>query len=429
MLISPEDEQRRKDSYDRLGLPRSIDNMASCVTTVPEPTTSRSIGGLSAFPSSPSAYHHPSFEPSQSHLCMSTKKYDNPLSASNDLDSNLEIQPEFKKSNIHKEVRPQYLWDVDDSNLPKVPQFYPIEKTAILVQDTSATIIAKRIADCLFHRSIESVFVSNSEKVKAKCITTSNIEFRIRLYRPRKDDYSHSVIVEIQRRSGFDTNFYRDSKAILECAQGNASIESHESLSSLDQEETEVKRGYNHENSTLLIAGAIFEKSKSLDSQVIALKLLASLTDSEKVGKVKAAFLSSQLFRGDFYNRMLILNTILSSFSTERNKVDNSILQESGIMKRILALNILSNVCKCLSESFFTNHRRTLKECVFPFLNECVQRYEFEAKTAYAYTECLRALLKHDDCPFDLIMKKSVASTNLNLAKKSVRFIMLGCGK
>merc|ERR1712038_613865 len=177
-------------------------------------------------------------------------------------------------------------------------------------------------------------------------------------------------------------------------------------------------RGYNHDNSTLLIAGAIFEKSKSLDSQVIALKLLASLTNVEKVGEVKAAFLSSQLFRGDFYNRMLILNTILSSFSTETNNVDNSILQESGIMKRILALSILSNVCKCLSESLSTNHRRTLKECVFPFLNECVQRYEFEAKTAYAYTECLRALLKHDDCPFDLIIKKSVASTNLNLAKK-----------
>jgi len=335
-------------------------------------------------------------------------------SSSTDFDSETEIRQEQKPLNVGSDEKPQYLWNVNDNDLPKVPQFHPIEQTAILVSHTSATVVAKRIANCLFHRSIESKFVSNREKVKAKCITLNNTEFRIRLYRPRKDAYSHGVIVEIQRRSGFDVNFNCDVQAIFDTAQGKETYPKA-CPGNIVQEDSEEVNESSEESSALLIAGSILEKSNSLDSHVMALKLVASLTDMTKVGKAKAAGLSSELFRGTFQNRTLILDTMLSTFTVERTNLGNSVFQEKNTTKRILALTILSNVFKCLSESDSNLHIRTVKGHVVPFIETCMQQYGFEPKTAFAYTKCLRALLEHD---FGVMINKSAASSNLVLAKQ-----------
>jgi len=106
-------------------------------------------------------------------------------------------------------------WDVCDRNVPTLPSFYPLEKTAAFVPQASAPIVASRIVTALKARSIDATF--DAQNAKVDCITKSNVEFRVRLYRGR-GEYSHGIIVECQRRHGFDISYAQDVYTILDAA-------------------------------------------------------------------------------------------------------------------------------------------------------------------------------------------------------------------
>jgi len=110
-------------------------------------------------------------------------------------------------------------WNVREQDVPTLPSFYPLEKSAVLVPHASAPAVASRIADVLRARSITSSY--HGENAKVDCISESNVEFRIVLYRPRGEELGHGLVVEVQRRFGFDVSYIQDVFAILDSAEDN----------------------------------------------------------------------------------------------------------------------------------------------------------------------------------------------------------------
>eukprot|EP01083_Nonionella_stella_P069557 185462_1 len=108
-------------------------------------------------------------------------------------------------------------WDVGNHSVPTLPSFYPLDMSATFVLQVSASTLAARISSVLQARSIVTSF--DSQNAKADCISKSQVEFRIRLYHGRVE-YRHGIIVEVQRRWGFDSSYQRDVYAILDAAEG-----------------------------------------------------------------------------------------------------------------------------------------------------------------------------------------------------------------
>eukprot|EP00563_Minutocellus_polymorphus_P017106 CAMPEP_0181052922 /NCGR_PEP_ID=MMETSP1070-20121207/17841_1 /TAXON_ID=265543 /ORGANISM="Minutocellus polymorphus, Strain NH13" /LENGTH=449 /DNA_ID=CAMNT_0023132033 /DNA_START=286 /DNA_END=1635 /DNA_ORIENTATION=- len=109
-------------------------------------------------------------------------------------------------------------WSVQQ--LEPLPTGFPLERTSRRV-NAIGSIVAERIAACLFERSIEAKY--NDVEGKAKCRTSDYVSFRIRLFAPSGDIDSTTTIVEVQRRKGSAFNFSKDCRAILDAAEGRAS--------------------------------------------------------------------------------------------------------------------------------------------------------------------------------------------------------------
>lgn len=104
----------------------------------------------------------------------------------------------------------------DEALLPK-PDFYTLEPTTTFVPHCRPSVVASRVSNFLLKRGVSTTY--NGAKAKAKCVTADDVEFRVRLYRGKKQ-FSHGVIVEVQRRFGFSVTFHRDAMGILDVAAG-----------------------------------------------------------------------------------------------------------------------------------------------------------------------------------------------------------------
>jgi hypothetical protein len=172
--------------------------------------------------------------------------------------------------------RAQSNWDVQDTKLAPIPNFYPPipPNCTTYISDTSATpsIIASRISECLKKRSMVVEFESDDAKPTATCLNQDGVLFVICLYRggkwgsmgmggaedqsqslkeyvsgsnsrngskspssfdgsrshkrstskEEKPDFSHGVIVECMKLRGDSISFQRDCQAVLTCANGDS---------------------------------------------------------------------------------------------------------------------------------------------------------------------------------------------------------------
>lgn len=107
-------------------------------------------------------------------------------------------------------------WNVREYNVRTLPSFYPLEKSAVFVPHASANTIATRIVAVLQDRSIAASY--DTQNAKVDCVSETRVEFRIRLYRGRGEEYKHGIIVEVQRRVGFELSYIQDVYAILDAA-------------------------------------------------------------------------------------------------------------------------------------------------------------------------------------------------------------------
>jgi len=111
-------------------------------------------------------------------------------------------------------------WHVRDCDIPALPSFYPLERSSVFVPQASAHRIAARITTVLQARS--SVAYYDARNAKVDCVSAAHVEFRVRLYRGQGKGRAHGVIVEVQRRAGFDLGYAQDVYAILDAAEGKA---------------------------------------------------------------------------------------------------------------------------------------------------------------------------------------------------------------
>ena len=111
-------------------------------------------------------------------------------------------------------------WAVRDRHVRALPLCYPLDRASVLVPRGAAPVIAARIATVLQARSIAAAY--DAPRAKADCVSKSQLEFCIRLCRGRGERYRQDIIVEVQRRTGFELSYMQDVYAILDAAEGKA---------------------------------------------------------------------------------------------------------------------------------------------------------------------------------------------------------------
>mmetsp|Transcript_917 Transcript_917/g.1780 ORF Transcript_917/g.1780 Transcript_917/m.1780 type:complete len:454 (-) Transcript_917:83-1444(-) len=225
------------------------------------------------------------------------------------------------------------LYDV--SVLPILPSVnHPLEKSSVTVKGVSPSLIATRIQGALQRRSIAA---SHPSPHKVQCISSGHVEFCIFLYRQNKNSEQDGIIVEVQRRDGFDVSYMTDVYAILDAASGKDEKEQHQEDSSWPmyfEENSDDGEGCQVPN----ILSQTFKKEKepTVEEVFLCLSSLASLTNEDKVGPT-AIQVSRQFLVSDECEelRSKVFSLIESSNDPSTSR---STLQ---------SLEILANVCSC----------------------------------------------------------------------------------
>lgn len=229
------------------------------------------------------------------------------------------------------------------------PSFYPIEKSSVFVPQVSAQTLAYRIASVLQARSTSAAY--DDQKAKVYCVSSSGVEFCIRLYRGRAE-YKHGIIVEVQRQSGFDLGYTQDVYAILDAAEGKdakilsvpmASVHHYEDIDenslSDDEEDLDSLEDTAGFTSLKVISDILCPQDKkaqvTVEGRDFALSSLASLTSVERMGKTAVHF-TNELVSSEEYaslRHVLFSNVGPSTRETPQRSM-------------ILSLEILANAAK-----------------------------------------------------------------------------------
>ena len=183
-----------------------------------------------------------------------------------------------------EEVTSARRWLLRDDCVPTLPSFYPLDKSAVFIPEASAPVIADRIQKILRARSIATEYCS--KQAKAECLSKTNVDFHVRLYRGR-GEFKHGIIVEVQRRDGFDLTYQKDVFAILDAAEGRATdpnLDETPIFFEDEHDQSEMKEAF---TSLRLISDVICpadQRAVTIDGAEFALTSLASLTNVDRMG-------------------------------------------------------------------------------------------------------------------------------------------------
>jgi hypothetical protein len=298
-------------------------------TSIPEAT--RRVGGgisFSTFPSSASVM--PSFAPPSSSMGPTMRAVSGKAAP-------LEALP-----NAAAEAE-EGDWVL--TKAPTLPQFHPLERTATFVPHvTDVSLVSSRISRVLRDRSVEATY--DSAKAKVRCASMDGVDFRIRLYRGRTAQYSHGIIVEVQRRFGMSFTYHHDTQAILDAAHGKAastsavppppaSASANGALvlplvsDAEDVSGTESEQDEDHattpppplpSTSSLAMVATMFAHS-DYSSQFLAYQTLIPLTSAARMGRSTAKSVATQLLQpGNPVGAKVLDAILLSSGSAPKNQ-------------------------------------------------------------------------------------------------------------
>lgn len=314
-------------------------------------------------------------------------------------------------------------WNLTDSDVKTLPDFHPLERSAVFVPNCSdAAVVARRVSDVLRSRSISAEYIN--AKAKAKCMTTDNVDFRIRLYRGKKT-FSHGVIVEVQRRFGFSTTFASDVAAICDAAEGKvaapspptglkAGLASPPPLPSLVPDEEDHTESLNDEDGGLesvKIASSMISEA-DIDRKIMGLQGLASLTDSYKIGKATATRASTEILAGTNPEaaaaRDAILSLVLckdgSTEAAQRGQVEDKLTDADEANRSLLrtqALCVLSNVlCNMVGRDELRSLKPVLSQAILPALLRDIENSSANPRMADLATRALLPVVQTFDGDF-----------------------------
>lgn len=305
----------------------------------------------------------------------------------------------------------KYVWNLPQA--PTLPEFHPLERTAVFVPHATPEVVAARISDLLRERSIQATY--ENDKAKVKCITTDGVDFRIRLYRGRSH-YSHGIIVEVQRRFGFSIHFHSDTQAILDAAQGKTPMPPPVQQNVLpevsdDEDDSDFESPPPSGSSSLVMV----EKMLSLpgfDAQYLGLQTLSSLVDPEKI-TIKTA--------------RRVATALLKPTSQVGRKVFEYIsvrkTEESFVGLRILALGILANAMRASSIV-----PENVREALRPVLLQDLREAETYPNAALVAARCMEFFIRGDHDTIELneafeIARKAGEARHASLMEQADRCI------
>eukprot|EP00956_Cyclotella_meneghiniana_P019184 scaffold32705_cov76-Cyclotella_meneghiniana.AAC.6 len=273
------------------------------------------------------------------------------------------------------EYDPNY-WIASNFSLPVPPDHFPILVSSAYIPNGDAFLIAKRIKKVLRDRSIVASY--DSREAKADCVTKEHVIFRIRLY--RKTDLDGTIIVEIQRRDGFDVAFQADSIAILDAAEGK-NTDSAQNDTFVYYQDDAFLNSLNYTQDTLDIANAILfpeDGCVMYDSTDMALSALAAHVNAKRVGKLAILVARDLLYSEKFIRlRDVIFSNACMSVSVNDN------ISSSTRYNRIqlLSLEILANATASLRiES--TSQDLSMGQALVLHMIYLVENAEFDPRAA-----------------------------------------------
>uniref|UniRef100_A0A7S2HNP0 Uncharacterized protein n=1 Tax=Helicotheca tamesis TaxID=374047 RepID=A0A7S2HNP0_9STRA len=395
MTTSGKDDKKKQSAPSCAygSLPADIGEIPKVTSAPDSKGPARSVGVAPMASSAPVGFGPSSFGPSLGFPSTQGTKLGGPTPFN-------KAQPGAKLAPLVTSTVPA--WNVTDESLPKLPDFHPLERTAVFTPHTRADIIAKRVFDCLRTRSITAEF--NDEKARAKCVSPENVEFRVRLYRG-KGKFDNGVITEVQRRYGFSVCYNDDVAAILDAAEGKSFARKESKplplVSDSEDEAVETKVGTKRKASMVRIASDMLKKSKTIDANVISMRSLESLTDSSKMGSSTALRVSTQILAGsEDAGGFEIRDAVLSLLVNHRLVSDpNNVVEDEETLSslRYSAMAILSNVVGELQKTkphILQEQGPIVAKAVLPVLLKEIQGAEENIRMAVLACRCLKALSK-----------------------------------
>jgi len=271
-------------------------------------------------------------------------------------------------------------------SVPTLPEFHPLERTAVFVPHSHPGEVAARISDVLRERSMEATY--DDDKAKVKGVTADGVDFRVRLYRGRHC-YSHGIIVEVQRRFGTSYSFHKDTMAILDAAEGktppppppslggSSSSNSSNSIPMVSDNEDDFV--VNGSSSLAMVAKML--NHKGYDSHYLAFQTLLPLTDANKMGNKTAKAVSQELLKDGNEVGAIILGLVCAQ------------KEEDDMFKlRALAMTVLANAVKATKGDIDMALREELRPVLLNELNNA----EKNPRTAQMAASCLEFLIHGD---------------------------------
>jgi hypothetical protein len=276
----------------------------------------------------------------------------------------------------------KFQWFLSDA--PTLPEFHPLERTAVFVPNTDASIVSGRVSDVLRDRSIEASF--DDTKGRARCVSADGVDFRVRLYRGR-GQYKHGIIVEVQRRFGTSINFHSDTKAILDSAEGKTP-------SPPPSKPATLPLGPQDDNYSPCAGSSLGMVARMLnfpgyDAQYLALQTLTSLTDPAKMGYATAKSVSRELMTSQSSDvGVKLLSLILSSPKA----------QEETFNQRVMAMGVLANVLQVVAGDV----PEAIKMQLRPVMKQDLRKAESNPRLATIAARCIEFLIENDRSASDI---------------------------
>ena len=257
-------------------------------------------------------------------------------------DDDYQLLTYFNRSSAGVEVDPDF-WIANNDSVPIIPSFYPLLHSSTTIPNGFASVISERIKEVLRNRSIAAVY--DSYGAKADCITKTNVNFRIRLYRNPED--RNTVIVEIQRKEGFHVTYHQDVTAILDAAEGKAADPMLNEPTAAFQDTDDEADNYT-QSSLNRISSILCPANGEMMTRAteLALPVLISLTNAHEAGRIAVLISRDLLYSENFTQlRELIFSYACSSDGEE----PFSIIQRNRV--KLQSLEVLANATSCLRDS------------------------------------------------------------------------------
>lgn len=389
-------------------------------SVMPSFVNSPSLGGASIMPSFVNCSSPPSFTNMLMHFRATTsttiaKPVPSPSTTSTEANKSPQTVylSHAKSQNTNKQTHLKFRWHLPEDKVPTLPEFYRLERTAVFVSIViSPSTVSERISNVLWDLSVESRYDdSDRHKAKVTCVTTDGVDFRIRLFRGKKQ-YSRGIIVELQRRNRTSINFYNEyTKVILDAAEGKSKpiINPKSLLPEVprDGDDHNNKKFKPNPRSSLFMISKMLCHCDAYDTQYLAMQNLATLTDAQKVGRFTARCIAKELLLpSNEVGRKIA--TLIFDFHQENEKEDYDPFGLATIAMTILVNVLVANknasldkISSSCSKNSDHDHHLGRVDLLLPVLNQKLRDAENHPRLACIAAKCIEHLITENDSDND----------------------------